>query len=328
MDLPTLREHTYELTYNAACLLLSEISDQSNLVKAEKKLRTAEKMCREALEEEGMVEDEIEDELGIIRVQLGYCLQLQSREKEAQALYNAALKKRPDDIALVAVANNNLATLNKDQNVFDSKKRMKTTTQDALEFKLNSRQKKNITCNQCLLALFTNQGEQCQMLCNKLMKEFPDKEKDATIIKAIQLSKEGKIEESVKLLNERANETDHLFMKLVGVQLLLNTDNRDEAIEILESLTEAEKSLPGIVSTLVTLHMSINNRDKASEVLKNAVNYYKKNKVHKSFFNILSAKIFIIIKQLKNNFFIVIQLNFNLKVLQANGKIFRKVRGV
>lgn len=114
-------------------------------------------MCRDSLEEEGMTEDEIEDELGIIRVQLGFCLQMQGKDKEAQALYTAALKKRPDDIALVAVASNNIATLNKDQNVFDSKKRMKNATQEGVEHKLTSRQKKSIAYNQCLLALYTNQ---------------------------------------------------------------------------------------------------------------------------------------------------------------------------
>lgn len=126
-------------------------------MKAEKKLRSAEKMCRDSLEDDGMTEDEIEDELGIIRVQLGYCLQLQGREKEAQALYSAVLQKRSDDIVLVAVASNNVATLNKDQNVFDSKKRMKSATHDGLEHKLTSRQRKSIAYNQCLLSLYTNQ---------------------------------------------------------------------------------------------------------------------------------------------------------------------------
>lgn len=147
------------MTYNAACQLIATVSDgdKSNLIKAEKKLRTAEKMCRESLEDDGMTEEEIEDELGIIRVQLGYCLQLQGREKEAQALYTAVLQKRSDDIVLVAVASNNVATLNKDQNVFDSKKRMKSATHEGLEHKLTSKQRKSIAYNQCLLALYTNQ---------------------------------------------------------------------------------------------------------------------------------------------------------------------------
>lgn len=109
------------------------------------------------MEEDGASEEEIENELGIIRVQLGYCLQLQGREKEAQALYTTVLKAKPDDIALVAVANNNLVCLNKDQNVFDSKKRMKSATHENLEHKLTSRQRRNIAYNQCLLAFYTDQ---------------------------------------------------------------------------------------------------------------------------------------------------------------------------
>lgn len=131
--------------------------DRVVLVEAEKKLRSAEKMCKEALEEDGVTEEEIEDELGIIRVQLGYCLQLQGREKDAHVLYTNALKAKPDDIALVAVASNNLVTLNKDQNVFDSKKRMKSATHEGLEHKLTSRQRRSIAYNQCLLAMYTNQ---------------------------------------------------------------------------------------------------------------------------------------------------------------------------
>lgn len=131
--------------------------DKAALIEAEKKLKAAEKMCKEGLEEDGVGEEEIEDELGIIRVQLGCCLQLQGREKEAQALYISALKVKPDDIALVAVASNNLVCLNKDQNVFDSKKRMKSATHDSLEHKLTSRQRRTIAYNQCLLALYTDQ---------------------------------------------------------------------------------------------------------------------------------------------------------------------------
>ena len=91
------------------------------------------------------------------RVQLAYCLQLQGREKEAQGIYTTALKRKPDDISLVAIASNNSVTINKDQNVFDSKKKMKSALSDGLEHKLTSRQRKNIALNQCLMLLYTNQ---------------------------------------------------------------------------------------------------------------------------------------------------------------------------
>ncbi|KAG7200592.1 hypothetical protein KM043_001151 [Ampulex compressa] len=281
LEAPSLREHTYELTYNTACRLIAEGSkgDRAALIEAEKKLRAAEKLCKEGLEEDGVAdEEEIEDELGIIRVQLGCCLQLQGREKEAHTLYTSALKAKPDDIALVAVASNNLVCLNKDQNVFDSKKRMKSATHDSLEHKLTSRQRRTIAYNQCLLALYTDQAEQCHQLCNKLAKDHPALAAEAMFVKAIQLGKEGKAKEAAELLNQYAVGEKELQIKLTCVQLLLSQEQREEAIGILENLNERDKSLPGIVSAVVTLHMADNNREKASMALKDAVNYYKKNK--------------------------------------------------
>jgi len=98
-------------------------------------------------------------------------------------------------------------------------------------------------------------------------------------IKAVQLSKEGKPKEAAKLLIEHAVGEKELSMKLASIQVLLSQDERKDAIAILENLNEKDKSLPGIVSALVTLHMADNDREKASTVLKNAVAYYKKNKV-------------------------------------------------
>lgn len=128
----------------------------------------------------------------------------------------------------------------------------------------------------CLMFL---QAEQCQQLCNKLAKDYPALTVDAMFVKAIQLGKEGKAKEAAKLLIQYAVGDKELQMKLVCVQLLLSQDERQETIDILENLSERDRSLPGIVSALVTLHMADNNREKASAVLKNAVNYYKKNKV-------------------------------------------------
>ncbi len=44
-----------------------------------------------------------------------------------------------------------------DQNVFDSKKKMKVATADGLQQKLTSEQRKTIAVNQCLLYMYTNQ---------------------------------------------------------------------------------------------------------------------------------------------------------------------------
>lgn len=122
------------------------------------------------MEEDDLTEEEMESEMAVIRVQLAYCLQLAKREKEAMAIYNNVLKNRPDDPALVAVACNNVVAINRDQNVFDSKKKMKSVPaglsgaglgqQDAGEAvaqKLTRRQRASMAFNHCVLAYFVNQ---------------------------------------------------------------------------------------------------------------------------------------------------------------------------
>ncbi|KDR23740.1 signal recognition particle subunit SRP72 [Zootermopsis nevadensis] len=271
-----LREHSYELSYNSACQLVG----RQQYADAEKKLKVSEKLCRESLEDDGTGEEEIEGELGIIKVQLAYCLQMLGREKEAQSIYTAALKQKPDDIGLVAIASNNMVVINKDQNVFDSKKKMKNATLDGLEHKLTSRQRKNIALNHCLLALYTNQGELCQQSCEKLVASYPDMRAEVALIRATQFAKDGKTKEAAAILDKEAKQDQEkkLELKLAAVQLLLAEGDRKEACQILQNLGEATFK-PGIVSALVTLYLAEGSRDGASKVLKDAVDWYRKNKV-------------------------------------------------
>lgn len=73
---------------------------------------------------------------------MAYCLQMQGREKEAQSLYTSILKAKPSDIGLIAIASNNSVAINREQNVFDSKKKMKSATADGVEHKLSSKQRR------------------------------------------------------------------------------------------------------------------------------------------------------------------------------------------
>ncbi|KAJ1525695.1 hypothetical protein ONE63_008906 [Megalurothrips usitatus] len=274
-DLPALRETTYELVYNTACQLIGRMQ----YVEAEKKLRQAEKMCREMLEEDGASEEDVEEEVAIIRVQLAYCLHLQGREKEAQGIYTAALKGKPNDISLVAIASNNSVAINKDQNVFDSKKKMKSTSSDGLEHKLTSRQRKNIALNQCLMLLYTNQGKECQKQCEQVAKLYPDLEADLSLVRATQMAREGRARDAAAVLEKAAGSSpsQQLNMKLASVQLLLSEGDRKEACRILRNLGDSTFK-PGIVSALVTLYLADNNREGASKVLRDAVDWYERSK--------------------------------------------------
>lgn len=51
----------------------------------------------------------------------------------------------------------NLIHISREANVFDSRKRMKAATQDGLEHKLTSKQRRSILYNQALLSVYSNQ---------------------------------------------------------------------------------------------------------------------------------------------------------------------------
>ncbi|XP_039283174.1 signal recognition particle subunit SRP72 isoform X1 [Nilaparvata lugens] len=275
-EVPELREQTYELAYNAACSLIGK----KQFLEAERKLKVAEKLCRESLEQEDATEEEIDEELGIIRVQQAYCIQMQGREKEAQAIYNATLKRKPDDIGLTAICSANSVAINRDQNIFDSKKKMKNATSDGLQHKLTSRQRRDIAFNQCLFAMYNNQNDHCVQLCDKLVKQHPEMAAKITLVKAMSLARDSKLADATKLLTSFADSHKHalLEMKLAAVHLLLTEGKISEATQLLNTLGDLLYK-PGIVSALVTLYMAQGNRDAASQLLQKAVDWYRKNKV-------------------------------------------------
>lgn len=269
-----IREDTYELTYNKACALAGE----KKFLDAEKKLRVSEKMCREFLEDDGATEEDIQTELAIIKVQLAYCLQMQGRSKEAAVIYGDALKNKPNDVALVAVASNNCVVINRDQNMFDSKKKIKAALADACEHKLTSSQKKKIALNNCLLTYYINQqSDQLPKLCAALQRAHPDLEFQTLLISASQLARDRKFKEAIEKLQKSSGKTaaGELAIQFAICQLHLLSGNRKAAVEVLQGLGDA-KYKPGVVSALVSL-MS-DNRVGASEVLKESVEWYKGNK--------------------------------------------------
>ena len=149
---------------------------------------------------------------------------MQGSFKQAAIIYVDALKNKPSDPALIAVASNNSVVLNKDQNMFDSKKKIRAAMADACEHKLTSRQKKSIAFNNCLLALFTNQSDFNQLLV-KLVAKYPDLEYKSLLINASQQVKDKKYRDAVELFQKFAlkHKDSTLETKFAIVQLhLLN----------------------------------------------------------------------------------------------------------
>ncbi|XP_033102958.1 signal recognition particle subunit SRP72-like [Anneissia japonica] len=269
---PGLREDTFELCYNKACQLIGQCRYEEAL----EKLDIAEVLCKEMLEDtEDMTEDEMEGELGVIRVQRGYILQLKGKNEEAMKLYNQVVKSRPADIGLFAVASNNIISLNKDQNVFDSKKKIKSTTTQGLDKKITAVQKSCIKFNTALLQLYTNQYENCRKLLQTLKKEHPDNE-TVFLIEAALAIREKRPQRAIEILDNYSDSHPDCSsrVKLTSAQLLLMQGHMNQACETLKGLGN-DRHRPGIVSLLVSLYTNIEERDTAIEILDEAVEWYQ-----------------------------------------------------
>ncbi|NXV96616.1 SRP72 protein, partial [Calonectris borealis] len=278
-----LREATYELCYNSACALIG----QGKLNEAMKKLQKAEELCRQSLSEDSDVtEEDVEAELAIIHGQMAYIMQLQGRTEDALQLYNQIIKLKPTDVGLLAVIANNIITINKDQNVFDSKKKVKLTNAEGVEHKLSKKQLQAIEFNKALLAMYTNQADQCRKLSASLQSQSPE-HLLPVLIQAAQLCREKQHAKAVGLLQDFADQhpANAAEIKLTMAQLKIAQGSVTKACMILRSIEELRHK-PGMVSALVTMYSHEEDIDSAIEVFTQAIQWYQqfqpKSPVHLS----------------------------------------------
>ncbi|NXM89787.1 SRP72 protein, partial [Oenanthe oenanthe] len=267
-----LREATYELCYNSACALIG----QGKLNEAMKKLQKAEELCRQSLSEDSDVtEEDIEAELAIIHGQMAYIMQLQGRTEDALQLYNQIIKLKPTDVGLLAVIANNIITINKDQNVFDSKKKVKLTNAEGVEHKLSKKQLQAIEFNKALLAMYTNQADQCRKLSASLQSQSPE-HLLPVLIQAAQLCREKQHAKAVVLLQDFAEQhpANAAEIKLTMAQLKIAQGSVTKACMILRSIEELQHK-PGMVSALVTMYSHEEDIDSAIEVFTQAIQWYQ-----------------------------------------------------
>uniref|UniRef100_A0A3P9JL19 Signal recognition particle subunit SRP72 n=1 Tax=Oryzias latipes TaxID=8090 RepID=A0A3P9JL19_ORYLA len=250
MDDLGLSEVTYELCYNAACALIG----QGQLTEALSKLQQEKCSSRESFQD--MTEEDVESELAVIHSQMAYVMQLQGRTEEALQLYNQVIKLKPSDVGLLAVTANNIITINKDQNVFDSKRKVKLTSAEGVEYKLAKKQLQAIDFNKALLAMYTNQADQCRKLSSSLQSQNPSHPLPV-LIQAAQLCREKQHGRAIELLQH--------FL-----------DQNPESASAIK-LTMAQLYLPvtSCVSALVTMYSHEEDIDGAIDVFKQAIEYYQ-----------------------------------------------------
>uniref|UniRef100_A0A673JGB9 Signal recognition particle subunit SRP72 n=1 Tax=Sinocyclocheilus rhinocerous TaxID=307959 RepID=A0A673JGB9_9TELE len=262
-----LPESSYELCYNAACLLIG----QGQLSQGMQKLQKAEELCRKSLTEDSDVtEEDVDAELAIIHSQMAYVMQLQGRTEDALQLYNQVIKLKPSDVGLLAVTANNIITINKDQNVFDSKKKVKLTSAEGVEHKLAKKQLQAIEINKALLAMYTNQADQCNKMLASLQTQNPGHPRPV-LIKVAQLCREKQHNKAIELLQRFSDQHPESAsgIKLTMAQLYLT-----QACDILKSIEEIRYK-PGMLSALVTMYTHEEDIDSAIDVFTQAIQYYQ-----------------------------------------------------
>ncbi|CAO2639592.1 Signal recognition particle subunit SRP72 [Lemmus lemmus] len=162
-----------------------------------------------------------------------------------------------------------------DQNVFDSKKKVKLTNAEGVEFKLSKRQLQAIEFNKALLAMYTNQAEQCRKISASLQSQSPERLLPV-LIQAAQLCREKQHTKAIELLQEFSDQhpENAAEIKLTMAQLKISQGNISKACLILRSIEEL-KHKPGMVSALVTMYSHEEDIDSAIEVFTQAIQWYQ-----------------------------------------------------
>uniref|UniRef100_A0A5F5Q3H3 Signal recognition particle subunit SRP72 n=1 Tax=Equus caballus TaxID=9796 RepID=A0A5F5Q3H3_HORSE len=162
-----------------------------------------------------------------------------------------------------------------DQNVFDSKKKVKLTNAEGVEFKLSKKQLQAIEFNKALLAMYTNQAEQCRKISGSLQSQSPERLLPV-LIQAAQLCREKQHTKAIELLQEFSDQhpENAAEIKLTMAQLKISQGNISKACLILRSIEEL-KHKPGMVSALVTMYSHEEDIDSAIEVFTQAIQWYQ-----------------------------------------------------
>ena len=281
-----------DMAYNRACAVIA----RGDLARALNVLDAAETLHRSECEKNGSTEEEILDELIGLKVQKAYCKQRLGQQDVAEREYEEALKLKPSDQEVAAVASNNLFALRgKDTSLFDSAKKARALNLDSsTEERLTLQQRRVFALNRCLLSLYTNKHKECLASLTKLEQELGGSELPS-LVKAALLAKEKRLDECSALLQEyaNANPTTALRVKLTLAQLQLQQGDKENAIRTLESIAGAN-SMAGVVGAVVKLYELVKDEGGALRTLDAAAAAMEAEKskdaaVHAKRFRMLAA---------------------------------------
>lgn len=195
----------------------------------------------------------------------------------ATTFHNRAL-----EVTVPAVAANNLVAIQKEDDLFDSTKKIKSANTKALGVKFLSSQKRTMAMNELLLQLYQNKFAACRDTAQQLLKSQPDN--DALyLILAAAMHRQKKTAKALEELKEfAAVKPDSVAIQFAIVQLeLINGQDYTAAIKsltrFLRSLPEKEQHRPGYVALLVWLYDQAGQGEKGVDLLSEASAIWTKN---------------------------------------------------
>eukprot|EP01102_Stenamoeba_stenopodia_P000056 TRINITY_DN1002_c0_g1_i1.p1 TRINITY_DN1002_c0_g1~~TRINITY_DN1002_c0_g1_i1.p1 ORF type:complete len:688 (+),score=239.82 TRINITY_DN1002_c0_g1_i1:42-2066(+) len=263
-------KESFEYAYNAACLALVD----SDYGKALQYLQQAIDTCKANSQAEGLSQQEVDDELAIVRTQLAFVKQKMKQDVEALEIYKQVLEIKPSDVAVVAVASNNIVTLQKDPS-FDSDKKLKHASDKEADAKLAEWQKRTIAYNRCLLD-FKLKKKDFQKTVEAFETRYPESSYPI-LLSVSALLREKKTAEAQAELEKHLETHKNLHAQLCVAQLRLIGGNTEGAIKMLESI-DFLKNKPSMVATLVTLNEQKGNIAAASAVFDAAIKHWDPKK--------------------------------------------------
>uniref|UniRef100_A0A1I7WBQ6 Signal recognition particle subunit SRP72 n=1 Tax=Heterorhabditis bacteriophora TaxID=37862 RepID=A0A1I7WBQ6_HETBA len=278
---------TFEQLYNFACQEIESENLDSALIHLEKSLGMFDvfitnggyiaiasycvrhslvypELCRFTLAEEGLSEEEIDDELSMIRVQRAFVLHKMGRRQEALDVYKRVQNASPSDVSVVATVINNIPGASQEFNLPDSRKKFKIALQ-VDQNKLTYRQRRTLMLNNALVLLLSNQREPCRRALDDLIHRF-GLSKDVCLIEAALFVKLNEVGKALKVL-----ESGDTQMKMTCIHVMLNNGMMNEALNALNSLPNEIRSLPAVVSLVTSVLIALDRKEDALKVLESSI---------------------------------------------------------
>ena len=245
---------SYEMFYNQAC----GYAACGDFDKAKTLLSKSIQLFTEGNADE-LSEEELNQELAVIRTQLCFVLQNENNSSEALDIYNQISKLIGEDPGLSAVVASNLMILNKSGNVFENKRKIKSITSPNAKIKLSSVQQKLIDFNMCLFHLHSNQTDAARKAQLEFVKAYPDDSELACLLTASVLVREKKYSEAISHLD------DYPHLELLKAQVYIAQGKLTSAAGVLRECSQCFSL--AVMSALLSIYISFEEVDSAEELV-------------------------------------------------------------